>query len=125
MEWWAGNGGQVAETKKELASKTRGRTSRKKAVPRGVRTLREAAGNAVGRNSAQLTQRLLDRALAGDLNSAKLLVALADLQPENEDSGKSRRGLSAAQELAAEPEWQETLSEATAETRGGSREPEG
>jgi hypothetical protein len=114
----------------EVASKTRVRPNRKKpgrsgCTGRGVKTLREAAGKAVGESGGKITDSLLQCALNGNLNSAKLLFLLAELEPEPGAAGKSRHGWSAALALGAEPEWQEAAVETTAETQGGSREPEG
>ena len=96
--------------------------SRKK---RGVKTLREAEGKVIGSHSEGITKGLLDKTLKGDVRCAKLLVALAEQQPEGEDAGKSRRMWSAAMVLAAEPERRDELTEQSGETRGGSLEPEG
>jgi len=90
-----------------------------------MRTLREAAGKAVGDNSEQITASLLKDMLAGKLGSGKMLFDLAEQQPEAEDSENTRRVSSEALALAAEPEWQEPVIEFAAETAGGSREPEG
>jgi hypothetical protein len=120
----------TTKQKLQAASKTRVRPRRKKpgrsgCAVKGVKILREAAGKKVGENSGKIAQSLLDGALGGDVNSAKLLLSLAELEPEQEDAGNPQLGWSLALALAAEPEWQEPVIEASAETRGGSREPEG
>jgi hypothetical protein len=128
VERWAGNGEQMAKSKQnklEPVVKTGKKTTGKRAAPSGMRTLRKAAGKTVGENSEKITASLLKGMLAGKAGSGKLLLDLAEQEPENEDEGKNRRGRSAASDLAAEPEWQEPLSEADAETDPGSREPEG
>jgi hypothetical protein len=75
----------------------------------GAVRLQKAASRAVGRNSRKLTQMLLDKALAGNVESTKLLVALAEPKKTEEKPKKKRRGLTEAQRLALEPAW-DTLS---------------
>jgi hypothetical protein len=118
------------QKKLKLVGKTQVRPNRKKpgrpgCAGKGVKTLRKAAGKAVGKNSGKIADSLLQGALKGDLNSTKLLLSLAELEPAQENAGKSRHGWSVALALAAEPEWQEPVIETTAETNAGSREPEG
>lgn len=129
MEWWTGNGGEMAELKRKLkvACKPRGRRSAgaKSKGPKGVRILRKAAGQAVEQYNKTITKSLFGMTLSGDLKFAHLLMSLAELQPELEEAGKVRRLRSEALELAAEPEWQGETTEDEAETRAGSREPEG
>jgi hypothetical protein len=120
----------MAETKRklELVNKGVGRTSRKKrggpkSVGKGSKTLHEAADKAVVRNSRKIAQRLLSKAIEGDLKSAMLLLSFAELEPEPEGAGKIRHKRSVALELAAEPKWP---GEATdAEPGTGDREREG
>ena len=85
-------------------------------------TLQEAAGKAVGKESKEITKLLVDSALCGDSNSAKLLASLTDKQPKAAEAGKKKRRWSLAEALAAEPEWTGDLAEGT-ET--GSGEPAG
>lgn len=102
---WNGNGGQmVVATKRSIsARKTRG-TGQKAKSPRSTK-LSIAANKTVGKNCAIVARKLLERILQGDIQSAKLLVTLADSQPEDEDAGKEQRFHSVAKQLAAEPEW--------------------
>ncbi|MGD0903244.1 MAG: hypothetical protein ABR924_09915 [Terracidiphilus sp.] len=114
----------------EVASKTRVRPNRKKpersgCTGRGVKILREAAGKAVDENGEGIAESLLKGALSGNVSSTKLLLSLAESDQAPGAAGKSRHGWSAALALGAEPEWQEAADETTAETQGGSREPEG
>jgi hypothetical protein len=113
---------RVSKARVRPNGKKPGRTGR---TGKGVKILRKTAGRTVGENSERIADSLLQGVLKGDLNSAKLLLSLAELEPEQEDAGKPQRGWSAALALAAEPEWQEPAMETTAETQGGSREPEG
>jgi hypothetical protein len=113
----------------EVASKTRVRPNRKKPgrserAGKGVKILRKAAGKAVDENGEGIAESLLKGALSGNVSSTKLLLSLAESDQEPGAAGKSRHGWSAALALGAEPEWQEAAVETTAETQGGSREPE-
>jgi hypothetical protein len=85
----------------------------------------DAADNLVGRNSKNITRLLLDKAVGGHADSAKLLLTLATPKKAGKDTGKKRRGRSAAQMLAEEPEWIGESPEAAAEMNAGIREPEG
>jgi hypothetical protein len=120
----------LQQQKLEVASKTRVRPNRKKpgragCTRRGAEILRESAGKTVDKNGEEIAGSLLQGVLKGNPGSTKLLISLAELEHEREDTGKSRHGWSTALALAAEPEWQEPAPEASAETTGGSREPEG
>jgi hypothetical protein len=113
-----------------VASKTGKHTPAKRrkvsgCVRGGILILHETAGKTVGESSTQITAKLLELALWGNVNCAKLLVALAELQQEPEDEKKGRRSWSAALALGAETQWQEPAEEATAGMNGGSLEPEG
>jgi hypothetical protein len=84
----------------------------------------DAADNLVGKNSKNITRLLLDKAVGGHADSAKLLLSLATPKRAGKDAGKKRCGRSAAQMLAEEPEWREESPEAAAEMNAGSQEPE-
>ena len=87
-------------TKKSTKKQTRRRRARKS----GAEQLRSAADRRVGRNSKKLADLLTEKALAGELAYAKMLVGLADgKKPEPEN----RRLLSLIEELATEPGWVE------------------
>ncbi len=141
VERWAGNGGQMAGSKKkkqEVESKPREQTTENvepcsgcdlgcsQCLNGGARTLRQLAFQTVQDNGAEITESLLKRTLGGDFSSAKLLISLAQPRAEKEGTRKkTRRGRSAALELAEEPQWQDEETEATAETGFAGREPEG
>jgi hypothetical protein len=133
------------QEKQETASKKKVRAATKKAPSSGVElndsncsdlgctncdvssaeTLRKIACQTVKRNATEIANSLSRRASAGDRNSARLLLLLAESQLEKANGKKKRAGRSEAMELAAEPEWQEPAMESFAETNGGSREREG
>jgi hypothetical protein len=127
VERWTGNGGQMAkstEKRLEPVGKTGGKTTGKKADSAGMRALRKAADKTVEDNSARITASLLKEILEGKLRSGKMLFELAEPQAEKEGASKRGRRRSVAMELAAEPEWQELVTDASAETMGGSRKSE-
>ena len=115
----AGNGGMMAATKQTLrtenASKTTGRTTKDKVVQRarrrsksrkdGAEQMRRAADRRVGRISEKLADLLSNKALAGDLASARVLFGLAERKKPIQAPVKKRRGPSLAERWAAEPEW--------------------
>ncbi len=72
----------------------------------GVERLRQAANRRVERNFEKLADLLEKKALEGDLASAKTLVALAAGRKPVPDPVKKQRGLTYAQQLAREPQWE-------------------
>lgn len=72
----------------------------------GVEQLRKAADRKVGQNSEELADLLLDQALGGKLECAKVLVGLAEKKKRKEPE-KKRDRRSLAELLASEPEWEE------------------
>jgi len=138
----AGNGGKMALIRQDLKSdRTSGKTSsttnkktgeeanRRRACQGkagrkdGAERLRQAADRRVGRNSNELADLLTEKALAGDLASAKVLVGLAERKKPRAEPVKKRRGPTDAELLAMEPPWQGDLEEDSEETGdGGNRE---
>jgi hypothetical protein len=98
-------------TSQEATSNTTGTTeqqaSRRKTSSRdGVERLRQAADKQVGQNWEELAILMTAKALNGDLASAKALVALAAGKKPRPKRAQKRRGLTQAQQFAAEPPWQ-------------------
>jgi len=76
----------------------------------GLERLQRAADRRLGRASETLADLLLEKAKEGKLESAKLLVTLAERRKERkpeEKKKKKREGPSWAELLASEPEWEE------------------
>jgi len=119
----AGNGGRMAEARHELGkgetrgkqssttnNGARGRAGRQRAgCVDGVEQLRWAADSRLHRNWRELADLLTDKALHGDLASAKALVGLAEGKKPRPKPVKGGRLLSGAARLAAEPRWQAPL----------------
>lgn len=115
----------TGKEKLAVTGKTSRRSKPKQTNASGMRKLREAVGKAVGENTEQITEKLLNEMLAGTKGSAQMLFDLAEQQPPDEDSETNEPERTAAMELADEPEWRGTLTEEDAEMDAGSRETEG
>ena len=124
----AGNGGKMAVLQQKLssdnASMTTGRTTKNRRRERtvektpskdGAEQMRQAADKRVGRISEKLTDLLTEKALMGDLASARVLFGLAERKKPIQELVKRRRGPGLAARLAAEPEWK-------GEGEGGTKE---
>ena len=73
----------------------------------GVARLKKAANSQVARKSAELAEVLMDKALKGKLDSARLLVTLAEKKGPQEKPVKKRPGPTLLDLLESEPEWVE------------------
>jgi hypothetical protein len=73
----------------------------------GAERLRQAADKQVGQNSEKLAGLLADKALKGDLASTRVLVGLAERKKPHAKPATKRHGPSLAEQLSAEPKWQE------------------
>ena len=113
----ARNGGKMAEAQEALgvekaSSTTNGTTKNKTRRPAGRRAprksgtekLRQEADKRVGWNSKKLADLLTNEALKGDLAYTKALVGFAE--GKKPEPVKKRRGLTQAERLAREPQWQ-------------------
>ncbi len=115
----------VARKKQAAKGKPRGTGAQKKKVSRGTAKMKEAADKTVAVNSKKIAKALLDKTLAGNSTSARLLLSLAEGQIDCEDEAVVSRVRSMAEELASEPEWNGESDEAKAKTGLDQREPEG
>lgn len=146
VDWWAGIGGGMAVKKQssqkkqkeqKVVGETREQTTAKKdpclgcdldctaCKVDGAKTLRLAACQTLKKASTSITKKLATKAKAGDANSTKLLLLLSETQPAKDGAKKKKRGRSAAQELADEPEWSEDETETLAETGAGNQKADG
>jgi hypothetical protein len=75
----------------------------------------------VAENSDDLSVFLMKTTYGGNITSAKLLISLVAPAKADKDMGKKRSGRSLVIDLAAEPVWQEPMTEAAAETNAWSR----
>lgn len=80
----------------------------------GFESLRIAAEKQLGQLSDEIAEALGKKAAEGDLNSTKLLIAVA-ARKEGKGKRRKRPGPSVAEQLALEPPWEEP-----AETDGNS-----
>lgn len=87
--------------------------------------MRLAADMILRNECLDIAQSLAKSSKDGHIQSAKFLFDLADEHQKLGTAEITRRLHNLAIDLAAEPEWPGILSEETAETAIGSREPEG
>ncbi|MGO8759310.1 MAG: hypothetical protein ACLQG3_14420 [Terracidiphilus sp.] len=88
--------------------KKRGRKPSRKPTPaeptppgQGATRLRDSVNTLVSRESDRIAQALIDKTVAGNMSSARILIELAGKPPlQEEDTGPSMADL-----LTAEPEW--------------------
>ncbi len=73
----------------------------------GVERLKKAANRQVARKSEELAEVLMDKALKGKMDSARLLVTLAEKKKPPEKPVKKRSGPTLLDLLESEPEWVE------------------
>ena len=73
----------------------------------GVERLKKAADRQVARKSAELAELLMDKALEGKLESARLLVTLAEKKKPQDKPQKKRHGVKLIDLLESDPEWVE------------------
>jgi hypothetical protein len=111
-------GGTGSQTREE-ADKEKGENEE------STEGLQRAAAALVRLNSEELSKVLLKKAREGSLGSLKLLVTLAERKKPREKPVKKPRGLTLAQQLAMEPEWEEGMPEDAYEENASGPEPAG
>ena len=114
----------VAKQKKAAKGKPRGTGTERKKIGRGTAKMKEAANKALENNSDKIAKTLVEKTIAGNSTSARLLFALAEAQADFEDEPAVERQCSLAKELASEAEWDGELDETEAEIGLCQREPE-
>jgi hypothetical protein len=94
----------IGDASKSDAGKIGGgkQARRKPAGKSGTERLRSLADRQLSRNLKELTEVLTRKALAGSVASTRVLVELAQ---RKKPEAVKRRGLSEAERLANEPEW--------------------
>jgi len=143
----AGNGGRMAEVqRKSRGNKAAGETGSKKKDTRasrcktarvgdaehvngteqvdGAEQLRLAVDRQVGLYSEELAIALRERAMGGDIVTARALVALAAGKKPRAEPAKKRRWPTYAMELAADTPWKGDMEEGSAEMGEGGVERE-
>ena len=78
---------------------------RRFAKGRGAARLRSSINNLVGLESDRIARALSDKAVAGNMAAARLLVEISGADKEPPEKKKKRKGPSWAEVLASEPEW--------------------
>jgi hypothetical protein len=75
----------------------------------GTESLEKAAAEAVRQNWEDLSRALVEKAKAGNVDSFKMLLTLADRRKPREKPVKKPRYVSQALRLAAEPQWEDWM----------------
>ena len=112
----AGKDGPMSEERREpgVRRKRGPRAGGEAPLPRGAEAEGEActerlqrrAARIVMENSGTLSDALLEKAKKGDVSSIRLLIRLAERKKPRAKPVKKARGLTLAQQLALEPQWQ-------------------
>lgn len=113
----------VAKQKRVAKKKPQETEAPKKAAGKGTAKMKAAADAALGEKCTEIAQALVDKTIAGNSMSARLLFSLAEGQTDCEEQPVAQPLCSLAKGLAAEPEWDGELNEAEAEAGLGSGEP--
>lgn len=93
---------------------TKKQTETAKPVKPKAKNLNKAARKIVNENATEIAESLYQASKQGNLPFTKMLIELAEKgQPVK--GRRRRRGPSAAQELAAEPEWKPETTEASSD----------
>jgi hypothetical protein len=99
------NSGRGSEGTREQANNVEGAKPAPRYRGNGAARLRSSASKVVSENSEKLVNLLLEDAKKGKMESARLLVKLAE--ESDPPKTRKRRGPSLADKLAAEPQWEE------------------
>ncbi len=96
---------------KTIEAATRKKQESRKQQPNLAETKQNPllAQRAARSNSKELSAMFKQKALDGDLASARLLITMADHKKATPPPKKKRRGLTYAQQLALDPPWQGEL----------------
>jgi hypothetical protein len=99
---------ESSESQQDGTGRTASGKLRTTSPGRGASQLRSAVNFAVNEKSAEIARALVDQTLGGSAAGARLLIELsgAHHSAQVEDKREKRRGLSTAQLLASEPEWE-------------------
>ncbi|MGH9561874.1 MAG: hypothetical protein ACRD3S_10505 [Terracidiphilus sp.] len=108
--------------RRKSPGRKRASTSVRRLAPgRGGQRLRSSINNLVGRESDRLARALIEKAAAGNMTGARLLVELSCADKAPPEKPKKRPGPNWDEILASEPEWtdedERKLEEETAASR--------
>ena len=111
--------------KQKVAGARRGTKSAVKASPQRTSKLTKAASKVVNANSVKIAESLLQSTIKGHVQSARLLLDLAERPLESGGEAVTESARSQAEELAAEPEWTGEADDEDAASDGEGLNPEG
>lgn len=112
----------VTNDKKEPGKKSEPKAKRG-GNGRGVDLMNEAMDVRLANGFNKVNNAIWQKAIKGDLPAVRMVISLAMKSGESKAEANQRME-SVAARLAAEPPWVSESSEESAETAGGSREPE-
>lgn len=121
VEWYAGNGERTTRAIRKQAVMKKANVGRNGKVNK----LNKEAHKIVDENATEIAKSLYDSTLDGHVQSARLLVELAEGNMEAEEAMTMRPLRSMASNLAAEPPWNGEETETAAEICSEPREQEG
>jgi hypothetical protein len=120
----SGIGGEMVRTQETNAAEPDVQKATQGTAVEGMAPIETTAGEDLDQKFHDVVSTLLENAVLGNVNCARLLADLSEKAGQARASEKELPGISLADAWLAEPEWVGESSEAQAETAAGSREPE-
>jgi hypothetical protein len=120
----SGIGGEMVRTKETNAADPDEQKAAQGTAVEGMSPIDTTAEEEVMQGLREIVSTLLEDALLGNLNCARLLMDRPGKAGQVRASEKEMPGISLADAWSAEPDWVGESSEGQAETAAGSREPE-
>lgn len=106
------------EAKSEKDEKRAARKKKEKATPQGAKKVLHGAVNGeVKKQGKMIATSLVQSTIDGDARTATMMLSL--MEERNESKDEKRHGLSVADLLEAEPEWDESMDESCEADLGG------
>jgi hypothetical protein len=103
--------GKKPRNGKRKTTEKEGKKERKKKHKGARKALRHAVKRAVKENCGPIAARLVKNTEDGDMRSADMVLALMEKKKKGGDEDFDRDGPSLAEQLAAEPSWDEVQEE--------------
>jgi hypothetical protein len=120
----SGIGGEMVRTQETNAADPDEQQATQGTAVEGMSLIETTTEERLLKGFRDIVSTLLENALLGNVNGARLLAGLSEKAGQVGASEKELPGISLADAWLAEPEWAGESSEAQAETAAGSREPE-
>src|SRR5580704_18775977 len=120
----SGIGGEMVRTKETNAADPNEQKATHGTAGEGMPLVETTVEEEVRQDLGKIVPTLLENALLGNMNCARLLMGRSEKAGQARASEKELPGMSIADAWLAEPEWMGESNEAQAEMAAGSREPE-